>query len=44
MIAPALVETEMLASNGQQVKVVKLKGPFVWQHAGEDEMFLVVKG
>ena len=31
--------------NGQQVKVVKLKGPFVWhEHAGEDEMFLVVKG
>jgi len=31
--------------NGQQVKVVKLKGPFVWhRHAGEDEMFLVVQG
>jgi mannose-6-phosphate isomerase-like protein (cupin superfamily) len=31
--------------NGQQVKVVKLKGPFVWhEHAGEDEMFLVVNG
>ena len=31
--------------NGQQVKVVKLKGPFVWhQHAGEDELFLVVEG
>jgi mannose-6-phosphate isomerase-like protein (cupin superfamily) len=31
--------------NGQQVKVVKLKGPFVWhQHAGEDELFLVVRG
>jgi mannose-6-phosphate isomerase-like protein (cupin superfamily) len=31
--------------NGQLVKVVKLKGPFVWhQHAGEDEMFLVVQG
>jgi mannose-6-phosphate isomerase-like protein (cupin superfamily) len=31
--------------NGQHVKVVKLKGPFVWhQHAGEDEMFLVVQG
>ncbi|HYS83183.1 MAG TPA: cupin domain-containing protein [Anaeromyxobacteraceae bacterium] len=31
--------------SGQQVKVVKLKGPFVWhQHAGEDELFLVVKG
>jgi mannose-6-phosphate isomerase-like protein (cupin superfamily) len=31
--------------NGQHVKVVKLMGPFVWhQHAGEDEMFLVVQG
>jgi mannose-6-phosphate isomerase-like protein (cupin superfamily) len=31
--------------NGQHVKVVKLKGPFVWhQHAGEDELFLVVRG
>jgi mannose-6-phosphate isomerase-like protein (cupin superfamily) len=31
--------------NGQQVKVVKLEGPFVWhEHASEDEMFLVVKG
>jgi mannose-6-phosphate isomerase-like protein (cupin superfamily) len=31
--------------NGQHVKVVKLKGPFVWhQHAGEDELFLVVQG
>jgi mannose-6-phosphate isomerase-like protein (cupin superfamily) len=31
--------------NGQQVKVVKLKGPFVWhEHTGEDEMFLVVQG
>ncbi len=35
----------MAELNGQQVKVVKLKGPFVWhEHAGEDEMFLVVKG
>lgn len=31
--------------NGQQVKVAKLDGEFVWhQHADEDEMFLVVKG
>jgi mannose-6-phosphate isomerase-like protein (cupin superfamily) len=31
--------------NDAQVKVVKLKGEFVWhQHEGEDEMFLVVKG
>ena len=31
--------------NGQQVKVVKLKGDFVWHtHEREDEMFLVVFG
>jgi len=31
--------------NGQQVKLVKFQGPFVWhQHAEEDELFLVVKG
>ena len=31
--------------NGQLVKVVKFKGPFVWHHHdNEDEMFLVVKG
>jgi mannose-6-phosphate isomerase-like protein (cupin superfamily) len=31
--------------NGQQVKLVKFKGPFVWhQHDNEDELFLVVKG
>ena len=31
--------------NGQVVKVVKLKGEFVWHsHEAEDEMFLVVKG
>ena len=31
--------------NGQHVKVVKLKGEFVWHHhAGEDELFLVLKG
>ncbi len=31
--------------NGQQVKVVKLKGEFVWHHHEvEDELFLVLKG
>ena len=31
--------------NGQHVKLSKFQGPFVWhQHAGEDELFLVVKG
>lgn len=31
--------------NGQQVKLVKLEGPFVWhRHEHEDELFLVVKG
>lgn len=31
--------------NGQQVKMVKFKGPFVWHHHdNEDEMFLVIKG
>src|SRR5689334_16492913 len=31
--------------NGQQVKLVKLQGPFVWhRHDEEDELFLVVKG
>jgi mannose-6-phosphate isomerase-like protein (cupin superfamily) len=31
--------------NGQQVKLVKLQGEFVWHHhAHEDEMFLVVHG
>jgi mannose-6-phosphate isomerase-like protein (cupin superfamily) len=31
--------------NGQQVKVAKLKGEFIWhQHEHEDELFLVVKG
>jgi mannose-6-phosphate isomerase-like protein (cupin superfamily) len=31
--------------NGQQVKLTKLKGEFVWHHHdNEDEMFLVVKG
>jgi len=31
--------------NGQQVKLVKFKGPFVWHHhEHEDELFYVVKG
>ncbi|HLA63960.1 MAG TPA: cupin domain-containing protein [Rhodothermales bacterium] len=31
--------------NGQQVKLAKLEGPFVWHHhAEEDELFLVVHG
>jgi mannose-6-phosphate isomerase-like protein (cupin superfamily) len=31
--------------NGQHVKLVKLKGEFVWHaHEGEDEMFLVLRG
>ncbi|MFH1688072.1 MAG: cupin domain-containing protein [bacterium] len=31
--------------NGQQVKLVKFKGEFVWhQHESEDELFLVIKG
>jgi mannose-6-phosphate isomerase-like protein (cupin superfamily) len=31
--------------NGQMVKLVKFKGPFVWHHHDhEDEMFYVVKG
>ena len=31
--------------NGQQVKLAKLKGEFVWHsHEQEDEMFLVIKG
>ncbi len=31
--------------NGQQIKLVKFQGDFVWhQHADEDEMFLVVRG
>lgn len=31
--------------NGQLVKVAKFRGEFVWHHhAGEDEMFLVVRG
>lgn len=31
--------------NGQQVKLVKVKGEFVWHHHdNEDELFLVVSG
>ena len=31
--------------NGQQVKLAKFKGPFVWHHHdNEDEMFLVHRG
>lgn len=31
--------------NGQQVKLVKFQGEFVWHHhAEEDELFLVVQG
>jgi len=31
--------------NGQEVKLVKLEGPFVWHHhEAEDELFLVLKG
>ncbi len=31
--------------NGQQVKLAKLKGEFVWHsHEAEDELFMVVKG
>lgn len=33
------------ALNGQEVKLVKFKGEFVWHHhANEDELFLVWKG
>ncbi|MEK6782947.1 MAG: cupin domain-containing protein [Bacteroidota bacterium] len=31
--------------NGQQVKLAKLKGEFIWhQHEHEDELFYVIKG
>ena len=31
--------------NGQHVKIVKIKGEFIWHHhVHEDEMFLVLKG
>jgi mannose-6-phosphate isomerase-like protein (cupin superfamily) len=33
------------ACNGQYLKVAKVQGEFVWhQHAGEDELFLILKG
>lgn len=31
--------------NGQYLKVARVQGEFVWhQHAGEDELFLILKG
>lgn len=31
--------------NGQQVKLAKLKGEFIWHsHKDEDEMFFIIKG
>ena len=31
--------------NGQQVKIAKLKGEFIWhKHDNEDELFYVIKG
>jgi mannose-6-phosphate isomerase-like protein (cupin superfamily) len=31
--------------NGQEVKLVKCRGPFVWHHhENEDELFLVIRG
>ncbi|MBL8716718.1 MAG: cupin domain-containing protein [Myxococcales bacterium] len=33
------------ALNGQEVKLARLEGPFIWHaHAGADELFLVVQG
>ena len=33
------------ALNGQHVKLAKLEGEFTWhRHAGEDELFYVIKG
>jgi mannose-6-phosphate isomerase-like protein (cupin superfamily) len=33
------------ALNGQEVRLARLKGEFVWhRHAGEDELFLVLEG
>ena len=35
----------MAVLNGQQVKLVKIRGEFVWHHhENEDEMFLVHRG
>lgn len=43
---PALWRPKLVgALNGQAVKVVRLKGEFIWHaHAGEDELFLVLEG
>ena len=31
--------------NGQQVKIAKVKGEFVWHdHKNEDELFIIIKG
>ena len=31
--------------NGQQVKLAKLEGPFIWhRHEDEDELFLILEG
>ncbi len=31
--------------NGQQIKLAKFKGEFIWhKHENEDEMFIVIKG
>lgn len=33
------------ALNGQQVKLAKLKGDFIWHsHENEDELFMIIKG
>jgi mannose-6-phosphate isomerase-like protein (cupin superfamily) len=33
------------ALNGQEVKIAKVEGPFIWHHhENEDELFLVLKG
>jgi len=43
---PELEKPHIVAEvNDFQVKLSKLKGPFVWhQHEHEDELFLIVKG
>ena len=45
-LVPDLWHPRIVAElNGQQVKVVKLRGAFVWhRHEREDELFLVVRG